>query len=70
MTDISAFGFANDVEFAAYLVKDVGIACVPGSSSTSIRKTAPNRYVSPSAKSLRPLDEAARRLEKAGTKVA
>jgi aspartate/methionine/tyrosine aminotransferase len=32
MTDISAFGFANDVEFARYLVKDVGVAAVPGSS--------------------------------------
>jgi aminotransferase len=32
MTDISAFGFPNDVEFARYLVKDVGVAAVPGSS--------------------------------------
>ncbi len=32
MTDISAFGFANDVEFAKYLVKDIGVAAVPGSS--------------------------------------
>src|SRR5712675_1837909 len=32
MTDISGFGFGNDVEFAAYLVKENGIACVPGSS--------------------------------------
>jgi len=53
MTDISAFGFANDVEFAAHLVKEIGIACVPGSSFTSIQKTDPNRYVSPSARSLR-----------------
>jgi aminotransferase len=32
MTDIAAFGFADDVEFARYLVKDVGVAAVPGSS--------------------------------------
>jgi aminotransferase len=32
MTDIGGFGFANDVEFARYLVKDVGVAAVPGSS--------------------------------------
>jgi aspartate/methionine/tyrosine aminotransferase len=32
MTDISAFGFTDDVEFARYLVKDVGVAAVPGSS--------------------------------------
>ena len=30
MTDISAFGFADDVAFARYLVKDVGVAAVPG----------------------------------------
>jgi aspartate/methionine/tyrosine aminotransferase len=32
MTDISTFGFSDDVEFARYLVKDVGVAAVPGSS--------------------------------------
>ncbi|HYW14372.1 MAG TPA: aminotransferase class I/II-fold pyridoxal phosphate-dependent enzyme, partial [Longimicrobium sp.] len=32
MTDISGFGFKNDIEFAMHLVKDVGVACVPGSS--------------------------------------
>jgi aminotransferase len=32
MTDIGAFGFADDTEFARYLVKDVGVAAVPGSS--------------------------------------
>jgi aspartate/methionine/tyrosine aminotransferase len=32
MTDITAFGFADDVEFARHLVKDIGVAAVPGSS--------------------------------------
>jgi aspartate/methionine/tyrosine aminotransferase len=32
MTDIAAFGFPDDVEFARYLVKDIGVAAVPGSS--------------------------------------
>ena len=32
MTDITDFGFRDDVEFAKYLVKDVGVAAVPGSS--------------------------------------
>ncbi|MBV9960455.1 MAG: aminotransferase class I/II-fold pyridoxal phosphate-dependent enzyme [Acidobacteria bacterium] len=32
MTDISAFGFANDVEFTRHLIREVGVACVPGSS--------------------------------------
>jgi len=32
MTDISRFGFANDIEFTRYLVREIGVACVPGSS--------------------------------------
>jgi aminotransferase len=32
MTDISGFGFSNDLEFAQYLVREVGVAVVPGSS--------------------------------------
>ncbi|MGA8221418.1 MAG: aminotransferase class I/II-fold pyridoxal phosphate-dependent enzyme [Candidatus Acidiferrales bacterium] len=32
MTDISRFGFPDDVEFAKYLVKEIGVAAVPGSS--------------------------------------
>ncbi|MEK6288810.1 MAG: hypothetical protein AABO57_24090 [Acidobacteriota bacterium] len=32
MTDISAFGYKDDVEFSKFLVKDIGVAVVPGSS--------------------------------------
>lgn len=32
MTDISAFGFQNDVEFTKFLITEIGVACVPGSS--------------------------------------
>jgi aspartate/methionine/tyrosine aminotransferase len=32
MTDISAFGFRDDVEFTRHLIQQVGVACVPGSS--------------------------------------
>jgi aminotransferase len=32
MTDISGFGFPDDVAFAKFLVKEIGVACVPGSS--------------------------------------
>jgi aminotransferase len=32
MTDISAFGFQDDVAFARHLVTEVGVAAVPGSS--------------------------------------
>ena len=32
MTDISGFGFPDDVEFTRHLIRDIGVACVPGSS--------------------------------------
>jgi aspartate/methionine/tyrosine aminotransferase len=32
MTDISAFGFPDDVAFARHLVEEIGVAAVPGSS--------------------------------------
>lgn len=32
MTDISEFGFANDIEFTRFLIQEIGVACVPGSS--------------------------------------
>ena len=32
MTDISKFGFTDDVEFTRHLIREVGVACVPGSS--------------------------------------
>jgi aspartate/methionine/tyrosine aminotransferase len=32
MTDISQFGFADDVEFTRFLMREIGVACVPGSS--------------------------------------
>ena len=36
MTDISAFGFSDDVEFTRYLIREIGVACVPGSSFYSV----------------------------------
>ena len=32
MTEITAFGYRNDLDFAKFLVKDIGVAVVPGSS--------------------------------------
>jgi aminotransferase len=32
MTDIAGFGFADDLAFARYMVKEIGVAAVPGSS--------------------------------------
>jgi aminotransferase len=32
MTDISGFGFSDDVAFTRHMIEDVGVAPVPGSS--------------------------------------
>ena len=64
MTDISAFGFRNDVEFAAYLVKEIGIACVPGSSFYKHPKDGSQQVRFAFCKKPETLDEAARRLQK------
>jgi len=32
MTDITAFGFKDDIEFTRHLIREIGVACVPGSS--------------------------------------
>jgi aminotransferase len=32
MTDIRSFGFSSDVEFTRHLIREIGVACVPGSS--------------------------------------
>jgi aminotransferase len=36
MTDISGFDFSDDVEFTKHLIREVGVACVPGSSFYSV----------------------------------
>jgi aspartate/methionine/tyrosine aminotransferase len=64
MTDISAFGFKNDVEFAAHLVKDVGIACVPGSSFYKHAKDGAQQVRFAFCKKPETLDAAAAKLEK------
>lgn len=64
MTDIRGFGFKNDVEFASHLVKDVGIACVPGSSFYKHAKDGVQQVRFAFCKKPETLDEAARRLEK------
>ena len=32
MTDVSDFGFANDLDFTRHLIQNIGVAVVPGSS--------------------------------------
>jgi aminotransferase len=64
MTDISSFGFADDVEFARYLVKDVGVAAVPGSSFYKSSKEGRTKLRFCFCKRDETLTEADRRLEK------
>ena len=43
MTDISGFGFPDDTTFARALVRDVGVAAVPGSSFYNDSKAGSKR---------------------------
>ena len=64
MTDISGFGFKDDVSFAKYLVQDVGVACVPGSSFYRDPRDGAKQVRFAFCKKPETLDEAARRLTK------
>ena len=62
MTDISGFGFKDDVSFAKYLVQDIGVACVPGSSFYRDPRDGAKQVRFAFCKRSETLDEAARRL--------
>jgi aspartate/methionine/tyrosine aminotransferase len=64
MTDISAFNFPNDVEFAKYLVKEIGVAAVPGSSFYNDPKDGSQHLRFTFCKTQKTLDAAAERLAK------
>ena len=64
MTDISAFGFKDDVSFAKYLVQEIGVACVPGSSFYRDPRDGAKQVRFAFCKKPETLDEAARRLAK------
>ena len=64
MTDTSAFGFADDVKFAQYLVKDIGVATVPGSSFYSDPARGAQQVRFAFCKKDATLDAAAERLRK------
>ena len=63
MTDISAFGFADDIAFAKHLVQDIGVACVPGSSFYRHPRDGAQQVRFAFCKRPETLDEAARRLK-------
>jgi aminotransferase len=64
MTDISGFGFANDVEFTRHLIREVGVACVPGSSFFSVPERGAQQVRFCFCKKDETLQLAAERLEK------
>jgi aminotransferase len=64
MTDIGGFGFADDVAFTKYLVKDIGVAAVPGSSFYSDPRDGAKQVRFAFCKKQATLDEAGQRLRK------
>ncbi|MGA9797767.1 MAG: aminotransferase class I/II-fold pyridoxal phosphate-dependent enzyme [Terriglobales bacterium] len=64
MTDISGFGFANDIEFTKYMVEEIGVAVVPGSSFYNNARDGAQQVRFAFCKRDETLDEAARRLRK------
>jgi aminotransferase len=68
MTDISGFGFEDDVSFTKYLVKEIGVAAVPGSSFYRDARDGARQVRFAFCKKLETLDAAAEKLEKLGTR--
>jgi aspartate/methionine/tyrosine aminotransferase len=70
MTDIGAFGFPDDVTFARFLVTDVGVAAVPGSSFYHDPGLGRTKLRFCFCKKDETMAEADRRLEKLGVRTA
>jgi aminotransferase len=64
MTDIAGFGFPDDIAFARYLVSEIGVAVVPGSSFYSHPADGRQQVRFAFCKTRETLAEAARRLKK------
>ncbi|HST12697.1 MAG TPA: aminotransferase class I/II-fold pyridoxal phosphate-dependent enzyme [Terriglobales bacterium] len=64
MTDISGFGYADDLAFTKYLVSEIGVAAVPGSSFYRNPKDGAQQVRFAFCKRDETLDEAAQRLRK------
>jgi aminotransferase len=63
MTDISAFGFPDDLAFTAHLTQKVGVAPVPGSSFYDNPRNGAQQVRFAFCKTLPTLEEASRRLQ-------
>lgn len=64
MTDITRFGFENDMKFSEYLVRDIGVSVVPGSSFYKDPRDGAQQVRFCFCKRDETLDEAGRRLRK------
>jgi aspartate/methionine/tyrosine aminotransferase len=64
MTDISAFGFEDDVTFVKYLVSEIGVAAVPGSSFYREARDGARQVRFAFCKKLETLDAAVEKLGK------
>ena len=64
MTDVSGFGFPNDVKFVEFLIKEIGVAAVPGSSFYRDSADGAQQVRFAFCKKLETLEEAGRRLRR------
>jgi aspartate/methionine/tyrosine aminotransferase len=64
MTDIAGFGFEDDVKFTSYLVREIGVAAVPGSSFYNDPRDGAQQVRFAFCKKDATLDEAASRLRR------
>lgn len=69
MTDISAFGFRDDVEFTRFLVREIRVACVPGSSFYSRAELGAQQVRFCFCKKDETLDAAAEQLQKLRSRI-
>lgn len=64
MTDISRFGFENDVKFTKFLIREIGVAVVPASSFYRNKDSCKNLVRFCFCKKAETLESAAERLQK------
>jgi len=69
MTDISDFGFADDVEFTKFLIREIGVAVVPGSSFYHDKSLGSQKVRFCFCKKDETLEAAAERLQKLKSKI-
>jgi aminotransferase len=69
MTDVSDFGFKTDVEFTKFLIREIGVAVVPGSSFYHDKSLGKNQVRFCFCKKDETLQAAAERLQKLKSKI-